>query len=156
MAKTNKRFLIKGLKRKGDLESSSKILLDDKMKNVFLMVDKFLENDSEKNLHQLRIALRRFRYMLESLYLCVDDALFTSVLKKTKDLLDHLGAGRDQDVLAARFEAIASEHKIKDSKTILALLNNQRDDIRQTIKRELIKYICDNNVNKFFRKNKLG
>jgi len=156
MAKSNKKFLIKGLKKNSDLVSASKILLDEKLKNVFILVDRFLEEDSEKNLHQLRIALRRFRYLLESLYLCVDDKLFTSVLKKTKDMLDFLGEGRDQDVLAIKINEIFESKKFANSHEFKALLKEKRAETRQKIKLELIKYICDKNVNKFFRKNKLG
>lgn len=156
MAKSNKRFLIKGLKKNAPLQSASVIMLDEKLKNVYILVDKFFEDDSEENLHQLRIALRRFRYLLETLYLCVDDELFTSVLKKTKNILDELGEGRDQDVLAVRLKEIAKEKKAACSKEILNLLKDKQIETRQKIKIELIKYICDKNVNKFFRKNKLG
>ncbi len=156
MAKSNKRFLIKGLKKNADLKSATSVMLDEKLKNVFILVDKFFEDDSEENLHQLRIALRRFRYLLETLYICVDDELFTSVLKKTKNILDELGEGRDQDVLALRLKEIAKEKKAACSKEILNLLKDKQIETRQKIKIELIKYICDNNVNKFFRKNKLG
>lgn len=156
MAKSNKIFVVKGLKKNSDLQSASAIMLDEKMKNVFLLVDKFFEDDSEKNLHQLRIALRRFRYLLETLYICVDDKLFTTVLKKTKHILDELGEGRDQDVLAIRLKEIAKEKKAACSKEIINLLKNKQIETRQQIKVELIKYICDKNVNRFFRKNKLG
>lgn len=156
MAKSNKRFVVKGLKKNSDLQSASAVMLDEKMKVVFLLVDKFFEDDSEKNLHQLRIALRRFRYLLETLYICVDDKLFTTVLKKTKNILDELGEGRDQDVLAIRLKEIAKEKKAACSKEIINLLKNKQIETRQQIKVELIKYICDKNVNRFFRKNKLG
>jgi CHAD domain-containing protein len=156
MGKSNKKYLVKGLKKNTDLQSASIILFDDKLKNVFIAVDKFLEDDSEKNLHQLRIALRRFRYIMESLYLCVDDKLFSSVLKKTKDMLDSLGEGRDQDVLAAKLRLIEEKNKFANSKGILKILDAEKEETRQRIKLGLIKYICDENVNKFFKKNKLG
>jgi CHAD domain-containing protein len=156
MGKTNKKYLVKGLRKNTDLENASKILLDEKLKNVFIVVDKFLENDSEKNLHQLRIALRRFRYLLESLYLCLDDKLFSSVLRKTKDMLDSLGEGRDQDVLVIKLHEIAEKHKFVNSGEILKILDSNKGETRQRIKLELIKFICDENINKFFIKNKLG
>lgn len=156
MAKSNKKYLIKGLRKSAGLESASKIMLDDKLKNVFIRVDLFLEDDSEKNLHQLRIALRRFRYLMESLYLCIDDKLFTSVRKKTKDMLDLLGEGRDQDVLTIKLKEIFEDKKFTVSKELRAHLKEKRIETRQMIKVELIKYICDENLNKFFRKNKLG
>lgn len=156
MGKSNKKYLVKGLKKNTDLQSASIILFDDKLKNVFIAIDKFLEDDSEKNLHQLRIALRRFRYIVESLYLCVDDKLFSSVLKKTKDMLDSLGEGRDQDVLSVKLQQIEEKNKIANSKEILKILDAEKGETRQRIKLGLIKYICDENVNKFFKKNKLG
>lgn len=156
MGKTNKRYLVKGLKKNADLLNASKILLDNKLKNVFIAVDRFLEDDSGKNLHQLRIALRRFRYLMESLYLCIDDKLFSSVLKKTKDMLDSLGEGRDQDVLIIKLHEITEKNRIVNSKEILKILNADKVETRKRIKLELIKYICDKNVNVFFRKNKLG
>lgn len=155
MKKTNKRYLVKGLKKSPELEAAAIILLDDKLKNVFIMVDKFFEDDSEKVLHQLRIALRRFRYLLESLYLCVEDKHFSLVWRKTKDILDILGEGRDQDVLSIKLAEIAARHKIKNIKELKVILNSERDETRQKIKLDLIKYICDENVNKFFKKNKL-
>lgn len=155
MAKTNKRYLIKGLRKNADLQSAAKILLDDKLKNVFIVVDKFLEDDSERNLHQLRIALRRFRYILESLYLCVDDKLFSIVLRKTKDMLDSLGEGRDQDIFSIKLREIAEQNRIINSEEILRILDSNQAETRKRIKLELIKYICNSNVNKFFKKNKI-
>lgn len=156
MGKTNKKYIVKGLKKNSDLLSASIVLFDDKLKNVFIAVDKFLEDDSEKNLHQLRIALRRFRYIMESLYLCVDDKLFSSVLRKTKDMLDSLGEGRDQDVLTVKLLQMNEKNKYINSKEFLKILNAEKSETRQRIKLGLIKYICDENVNKFFKKNKLG
>jgi CHAD domain-containing protein len=155
MGKTNKRYLIKGLKKSAVLQDASKIILDEKLKNVFILVDKFLGDDSEVNLHQLRIALRRFRYMLESYYLCIDDILFTTVLKKTKKILDSLGEGRDQDVLSAKLLSSFSGNNSRYLKDIFNVLNFKHEETRQNIKLELIKFICDKNVNKFFRKNKI-
>jgi len=155
MGKSNKKYLFKGLKKSAPLQDASKIMLDEKLKNVFILIDKFLDNDSEENLHQLRIALRRFRYMLESYYLCVDDLLFTTVLKKTKSILDDLGEGRDQDVLSAKLLSSFSGKNARYLKDIFDILNFKHEETRQRIKLELIKFICDKNVNKFFKKNKL-
>lgn len=155
MGKSSKKYLIKGLKKSAPLQDAAKVILDDKLKNAFILIDKFLEDDSDANLHQLRIALRRFRYSLESFYLCVDEKLFTTVLKKTKNILDDLGEGRDQDVLSAKLLSGFSGYNSRYLKDIFKILDFKREETRQNIKAELIKFICDKNVNKFFKKNKL-
>jgi CHAD domain-containing protein len=155
MGKFNKKYLIKGLRKNAVLQDSVKIILDEKLKNVFILIDKFLEEDSEVNLHQLRITLRRFRYALETFYLCIDEKLFTAVLKKTKNVLDDLGEGRDQDVLSAKLIAGFSGNNTRYLKEIFKILDFKHEETRQRIKSELIKFICDKNVNMFFKKNKL-
>jgi|GEM_PF-600192 len=155
MAKRDKRYLIKGLKKSMNLEDASKIILDEKLKSVFLFIDLFFEDDSVKNLHKLRITLRRFRYLLESLYLCVDDKLFFAVLRKTRHILDCLGEGRDQDMFVSKFSGITRDKKILCSEEVSEIIDLEKVETRQKIKRELIKFICDKNVNKFFRKNKI-
>lgn len=71
-------------------------------------------------------------------------------------MLDSLGEGRDQDVLTVKLLQMNEKNKYINSKEFLKILNAEKSETRQRIKLGLIKYICDENVNKFFKKNKLG
>ena len=92
---------------------------------------------------------------METVYLCIDDKQFTYVHRKIKHLLNILGEGRDQDVLIDKLMNIASDEKKIDVNEVLNAIKNTQLPTRQKIKKELLTFICDKNVNSFFNKNKI-
>lgn len=144
-----KKFEITGVYKNQEFCDSGKIILSEKLKEIFLLINILFKDDSSENIHALRISLRRFRYVFEIFSLCYNKKLFNDVYQKVKYLQDLIGECRDFDVLAPRVETIAAEIKSKIPKYFYKKIDEERIKSRQIIKLELIKFVSDKNVNRF-------
>ncbi|MBM4172397.1 MAG: CHAD domain-containing protein [Ignavibacteria bacterium] len=152
----NKKFKIPELKIKSTYKKSAPVVLNNKLKNIFNEVDRYCDNDSIENLHSLRIAFRRFRYVMEIFYECFDKDLFQYMYNYVKDLQDLIGEGRDLDILEIKFKETEKELDKKIPIFFYNKLKKEKGKIRQTIRMELIKFIIDKEVNKFILNKKRG
>lgn len=128
---------------------TAKIVLSAKLKDVFECINKYFIDDSTENLHILRIAVRRFRYVMEIFYSCYDSKLFKKVYRYSKELQDLIGEGRDLDVLEIKVSGIEKEIRVKIPKYFYKKIENDKITVNQKIKLELIKFMNNKNVNKF-------
>ena len=144
-----KKFKIKGLDRKLKYSTAAEIILDGKLREINKRVDKYFKNDSLENLHVMRIAFRRFRYVLELFYDCVEPKLFKKVYILTKNIQDLLGEVRDLDVLEQKMKLTETEVNQRLPDFFFEKIHNERNDISNKIKMELINFISDNDINKF-------
>jgi CHAD domain-containing protein len=67
-----------------------------------------LDTDDIERVHDMRVATRRLRAVLEIYAACFPDAALKSVLKDVKALADGLGARRDPDVQLEDLESFAA------------------------------------------------
>src|SRR5919199_4423220 len=65
-----------------------------------------LDTSDIERVHDMRVASRRLRAVLEIYAPCFEPAQFKPILKEVKTLADALGARRDPDVLLAQLERI--------------------------------------------------
>ena len=144
-----KKFEIEGINKNQEFCEAGKIILSEKLKDIFSLINVLFKDDSSENIHALRIALRRFRYVFEIFSLCYNKKLFNYVYEKVKYLQDLIGECRDLDVLAPKVEHIAMEVKSKIPKYFYKKIDEERIKSRQIIKLELIKFVSDKNVNSF-------
>jgi CHAD domain-containing protein len=152
----NKKFKIPGLKIKSSFKKSASIILNRKLQIIFKEVDRFFDDDSVENLHSLRIAFRRFRYVMEIFYDCFDKDLYNYVYSYIQELQDLIGEGRDLDILEIKINKIEFEIDIKIPSFFYQKIQKEKNKIRQTIRMELIKFIIDKEVNKFIINKKRG
>ena len=148
MSSKNK-FKIKGLDRKLKYSTAAKIILDSKLREINKRVDKYFKNDSLENLHSTRLAFRRFRYVLELFYDCIEPKLFKRVYLHSKQMHDLLGQARDLDVLEQKFRLTEAEINQKLPESFYEKINKDKDKIRNQVKMELINFIGDKDINKF-------
>ncbi|MCX7876310.1 MAG: CHAD domain-containing protein [Melioribacteraceae bacterium] len=135
------KFYIKNLDINKKYYKCSYIVLENKLKIVLKLVKKYLKEESIENLHQLRIAVRKLRYVMEIFSGCYNKKEFIKAYKKVKFLQDELGKGRDYDVL---IEKLKSLNEINFN-TIKEKFEIEKENIRQTIKKELIKFVEEKN-----------
>jgi len=143
------KFKIKGLEKKQKYSTSAEIIMDSKLREINKRVDKYFKNDSLDNLHDTRLAFRRFRYVLELFYDCIEPKLFKRVYLYSKQIHDLLGQARDLDVLEQKFRLTETEVNQKLPESYYEKINNDKDKIRHQVKIELINFIADEDINKF-------
>ena len=144
----NNKFNIRGLKNKRSFTGASKVILDHKIKIVFKQIIKYKKDDSAENLHTLRIAIRRFRYVMEIFYGCIKPKLFKNVYDTVTKLQDMLGEVRDYDILEGKVHQteIETGNKIPDS--FYEKINNERARIKSILMNEITNFITDKNIKK--------
>ncbi|MBA4406324.1 hypothetical protein C0389_03525 [bacterium] len=150
----SKNFLINGVGRKTKFQSAAKIILDQKLERVLKEIEKFTKNDSIKNLHSLRIAFRKFRYLLETFSGCFGQKLFNHVNRRVQKNQDLLGESRDLDVFELKLKNYQKELDLVVPESIFSRIDEEKILQRQVIKTELSKFTSDKDVNSFFIKSR--
>lgn len=134
-----KKFRIKNLDKKKKFQNNAFIVLYDKLKTIKRLTKKYLKDESSESLHQLRIAIRRFRYTMEIFVDCFKEKDFENAYKLIQYLQDKLGEGRDLDVLEEKLKLIVESKNISIN-DLLDQINKEKSNIKQTIKEELLKF----------------
>jgi CHAD domain-containing protein len=75
---------------------------------VFEHTDRVLDTNDIERVHDMRVATRRLRAVLEVFAPCFDRAAHKEVLRDVKALADALGARRDPDVQLEDLDAFAA------------------------------------------------
>ena len=152
MASSTKKWKFDNIDNNTGFFDASKIVLSERHKDVLQKIDDYFKNDSVENLHELRIAIRRFRYVLEIFYICIEAKLFKKVYNTVKNLQDLIGEGRDLDVLEIQLGNIEKESSASFPKYLYKNIADNKTAVRQKIKLELINFISDKNITKIFSK----
>lgn len=131
---------IKGLSNDIPFRDSSKIILSNRLINLLSSIDIFFKKDTEENLHDVRIALRRLRYNMELFVVCFDTKKFISFYKKIEQLQDLSGLLRDLDVLKVNINSLIIQEKLKVSNKIFKKIEEKRNELKGKLKLELMKF----------------
>jgi len=143
-----KRFKIKYLDKKARFDESAVLVLNDRLLKIMKEIDKYFKDDSSNNLHSMRLAFRRFRYVLEIFYECIPPKLFKRVYSIAEEMQDLIGTARDLDVMEQKIQATAVELKQKAPMYLVKKIEKEKSAAKQNIKLELIKFISDKDINK--------
>ena len=143
------KWKITGLETDAKYSEAAPVVLSSKLKEIFNLINVFFKDDSPENLHQLRIAVRRFRYVMEIFYNYFPKTLFKKVYRSAKFLQDLIGEGRDLDVLKMKVEDIAKDINAEIPRYFYKKIERDKIQVRQKIKIELIKFMNDKDVGKF-------
>src|SRR5688500_5776809 len=110
---------VKGLDPTGPLADNLERIVRVRLGELYGFVPAALDPDEGETLHDLRIAAKRLRYILE-----VADPCFgpyaEKARKRAKELQDVLGEIHDCGVLRPRVLALASELQAADARDVLA------------------------------------
>lgn len=120
-------------------EESAKIILTNRIANLLSAVNKYFQKETVENLHDTRIALRRVRYNMELFTSCFDKKKFLIFYKRIEYLQDFSGKIRDFDVLSQNLNSLREE-KIKVTKNIFKRLGEERENLNDNLKLELMKF----------------
>lgn len=150
-ADIQKKFRIDGLDTKLRYKSAARIILKSKLRTIHDQIDNYLKDDSTENLHAMRIAFRRLRYVMEIFSECYEPKLFNKVYNKVKKLQDLIGEGRDLDVLEMKIRNVEQEVHKKMPKYFYHKIEEEKKQIRYAIKMEMINFIVNKDVNRIFK-----
>ena len=106
MAKARKAPGLEPDTRFGDAAASS---VEVRAAEVFEHLDGVLDIGDIERVHDMRVATRRLRAVLEVFARCFPKKEHKQLLREVKDLADALGERRDPDVAIASLERIAAE-----------------------------------------------
>ncbi len=101
MAKQRK-WEIRELEGVRKFRAAACVILENRLNTVLDSVNEFKSTGEVEALHDLRIAIRRLRYPLETLMACLDRKKALQFIQELNLLQDAAGTARDLDVLIER------------------------------------------------------
>jgi CHAD domain-containing protein len=134
-----KKWEITDLSKSKSLNVSAKIIMIYRIEQLLSDIKIFFGNETVENLHNVRIALRRVRYNMELFTSCFDRKKFLIFYKRIEFLQDASGKVRDLDVLTQNMNSLKDEN-IRITKLIFKKIGEQRENLNETLKLELMKF----------------
>lgn len=144
-----KTWEIKELSRKENLVSSAKIILQNRLENLLKSISSYFNEINEKNLHKLRIALRRLRYPMEVFIKCFNRKKYLSFYKIISSLQESSGFVRDLDVLKQNLETYNKTDNSKFEEINLNKIIVKKGQLQSKFKIELMKFIHSKELKEF-------
>ena len=121
-----KKWEIPHLERGQPLIEGARRILSYRLHSVLQFAALFRRTNDVEDLHQLRIAIRRLRYPLETYLPLLKRKQMIKFLAELNDLQDAAGHARDSDVLMQRLERDRDAHGWRIAKRIFADLKAER------------------------------
>jgi CHAD domain-containing protein len=140
---------VKGLSDDKSLNASAKLVLQQRLKSLISAIKKYFEDESVENLHEVRIALRRLRYVMEIFISCFNQEKFITFYTLVEHLQDLTGAKRDLDVLAENIKNISNSSKDNGVNSFLKEIEAKINLLKQTLKLELMKFTHSKELKEF-------
>lgn len=104
-------------------------ILSHRLFTVLEWIVTFKHDRADEDIHQLRIAIRRLRYPLETMISQFDRKVMQTFIEELNDLQDAAGAARDVDVLAVRLRALNHQYSWHLRKIVYLDLEDQRREL---------------------------
>ncbi|RMD51219.1 MAG: CHAD domain-containing protein [Ignavibacteria bacterium] len=123
---------------------AAKIITKTRLKVIYKLADKYMENPDDENLHKLRIAVRRMRFAYEMFKNVYTEEIYTHTLKELKKLQDVFGLARDNDVMLEKLYILSKDVQLDIPKKLINKLEKNKTEMRQKISQELLKFKGDN------------
>jgi CHAD domain-containing protein len=143
-----KKFHIAGLKRKLTFSESARPVLSHLFRRVCIRAKKYSGEPGEEMLHNLRIALRRFRYSLELYVDIIKPRRFREIYELAVELQNLLGERRDLDVMELKLKNIFNTAGNPVPAAVLDEMQIARATFDRQIAEKLPKFTGDRQIHK--------
>ena len=100
---------IPGLKPDATFREAAASAIETRADEVFSFRDRVLDTTDIEGVHDMRVATRRLRAVMEIFAVCFPKKQHRRLLKQVKELADVLGERRDPDVMLDRLGDLADE-----------------------------------------------
>ena len=150
MAKT-KKWEINQLRKNKSVAFAAKIILRERLSNLFLTIEKYFNEMNAENLHDIRISLRRVRYNMELFILFFNKKQFMNIYKTIQSLQDLSGAVRDLDVFKENINLLIKDGKVRVSKSLIIKAEIRRNELEDRLKLALMKFLHSKSVKSFYK-----
>ncbi len=143
-----KKFRIPKLKPQRPFADSQAPVISHYLRRVLRYCDRYQKEESAEILHSLRIALRRFRYVLELYSATMKPGRFSEIYEISVDLQNILGDRRDVDVMHARLLSIYSIAGSELPALIAADLEQSKALLNTQIEKSLTEFVRHKQIRK--------
>ena len=143
-----KKFSIKGLKPGSSFSASLEPVLGYHLKRIYKRAEKYLDQQTAEHLHNLRIALRRFRYALELYVAGIKPKRFEEVYQLAVNLQNVLGDRRDVDVMQQRLLSLYRVGEAELPALIVADLEQSKALLNTQIEKTLTDFMRNKQIRK--------
>ena len=143
-----KKWEIDSLSGNKTLREGANIILSSRINSLLDTIKKFFDEETIKNLHAVRIALRRVRYNMELFPYCFDKKKFLIFYKRIVLLQDLSGNVRDLDVLTENITSL-QEEKVQVPKAVFIKVAEKRASLNDKLRLELMKFIHSKTLSNF-------
>ena len=104
-----KPLTLTGVKPKADFRTNARIILPQKVEEVYMWENFIWDSERSEELHNMRISIKRLRYSME-FFTCNYDEQFIKYLNTIIDLQDILGDIHDNDVVLDILTKYKTDH----------------------------------------------
>ena len=154
MKEIKRKWLIKNLRQDESFKKAAKKIVDRKLCDLLSIISIYRENPSEETLHDLRISIRRLRYILEIFYESFNLELFISLYSSLENLQDVIGEVRDLDVMLEKLKLLQEKYRIIIPTEFITNLKNDRDLLTIKVDTTLSDFLNFEFLNNFIKKKK--
>lgn len=141
-----KKFRIRGLRQGESFSDTARPVLVHYLKRVIRRGRTYQEQAGIENLHDLRIALRRFRYVLELYSSTIKPRRFEHVYDLAVTLQNLLGERRDLDVMLAKLSGVFSLPGSQIPEGLRSGLEREMTRLDVQIRENLVSFLSDKQV----------
>jgi CHAD domain-containing protein len=150
MAKDPK-WVIDGLTEELKLNDIVKSILGNRLSSLLELTKQYLSDSSVKNLHDLRIGIRRFRYSMELFFRVFERKKFLSFYNRIEHLQELTGQIRDLDVFESNILNLSGNSKRNKYTALKKQVMIKRQGLTDELKLELMKFIHGKQVKNFIK-----
>jgi CHAD domain-containing protein len=135
-----RKWEVEKLKNSKQFKKSADLILNNRIESLLTLTDKYFKDMSVENLHDVRIALRRIRYSMESFIVCYDKKIFLKFYNNVQLLQDLSGNVRDVDISLENINSLVNDNQIKIDPEIITKANEKKIILEEKFKLELMKF----------------
>ena len=135
-----RKWEVEKLKNSKQFKKSADLILNYRIESLLSLTDKYFKDMSVENLHDVRIALRRIRYSMESFIVCYDKKIFLKFYNNVQLLQDLSGNVRDVDISLENINSLVTDNHIKIDSEISTKANEKKIILEEKFKLELMKF----------------
>ena len=135
-----RKWEVEKLKNSKQFKKSADLILNNRIESLLSLTDKYFKDMSVENLHDVRIALRRVRYSMESFIVCYDKKIFLKFYNNVQLLQDLSGNVRDVDISLENINSLVNDNQIKIDPEIITKANEKKIILEEKFKLEVMKF----------------